>query len=216
MCRRIIRKGISLVKKNLRRITFSHIEAILRLLKNGPEHGILHLPGRIRIQRYNNTLTFSKEKKQLRSIGNSLKSDNPDFSYTIIKPQTIFIREVHAYFTISQIEYQDLPDLRNTGPDVAFFDMDRLSFPLVLRKFQPGDRFKPLGMTGTQKVKSYFINNKVSRSQRTRRPILVCNEKIVWIVGMRIAEPFKLRSSSVNIIKCRFFPVRDQEPMPRN
>jgi tRNA(Ile)-lysidine synthase len=79
--------------------------------------------------------------------------------------------------------------------------MDRMSFPLIIRNFRPGDRFKPLGMTGTQKLKDFFVNQKVPRSQRAQCPIILCRGKIIWVVGHRIDESVKVIPSTGTILK---------------
>ena len=86
---------------------------------------------------------------------------------------------------------------RNNG----FFDRDALSFPLVLRNFRHGDRFTPLGMTGTQKIKKFFIDKKVPRKKRARCPILLCRGKTIWVVGYRIDESVKVKASTKNVLK---------------
>jgi tRNA(Ile)-lysidine synthase len=101
----------------------------------------------------------------------------------------------------SEMGIENLPDFGRTGQNTGFFDRDSLSFPLVLRNFRPGDRFKPLGMTGTQKLKKYFINQKVSRKERAKCPILVCQGKIIWVVGHRIDESVKVMPSTQNVLK---------------
>jgi tRNA(Ile)-lysidine synthase len=79
--------------------------------------------------------------------------------------------------------------------------MDQLSFPLVVRNFRPGDRFSPLGMQGRQKVKKFFINNKVPRWQRQKCPILLSRNEIIWIAGHRIDDSVKVSSQTRRILK---------------
>jgi tRNA(Ile)-lysidine synthase len=92
-------------------------------------------------------------------------------------------------------------DIPQAGHRFAFFDMDKLSFPLIVRNFRPGDRFVPLGLRGSQKVKNFFINRKVPRSQRNKCPILLSQDKIIWIAGYEIDDTVKVESSSRNILK---------------
>ncbi|MBW2011813.1 MAG: tRNA lysidine(34) synthetase TilS, partial [Deltaproteobacteria bacterium] len=73
--------------------------------------------------------------------------------------------------------------------------------PLTIRSFQPGDRFTPLGMSGTQKVKKFFINNKIPPSERSKCLILTSGQQIIWIVGHRIDESVKVTSSTNRVLK---------------
>lgn len=200
--RRIIRKAIVKVKGNLRRITFAHIDAVVRLLESRRAYGNLDLPDRVRVQRRQGMLLISKEKKALRDL--YLKSDadeTPAYEYMLDKPGTVFIPEIDAQMKLSEIRSENRPDFSRTGHQAGFFDMDRLRFPLIIRNFRPGDRFKPLGMTGTQKLKDFFVNQKVPKSQRAQCPILLCRGKIIWVVGHRIDESVKVIPSTGTILK---------------
>lgn len=148
----------------------------------------------------------------MRDLYKKLSDENKlSFEYRILKPEASFkaeifprsllIKELGLNMEFSKIDIKNLPDIHNAGHNVAFFDMDKLSFPLVLRNFRPGDKFQPLGMSGTQKVKKYFINNKVARAQRAKCLILLSQDKIMWVVGHRIDNFFKVKQSAKNILK---------------
>lgn len=214
--RRIIRKAIAEIKGNLRRITFSHIESVISLLNSGHAFGCIDLPDRIWIKRDGDTISFSREKSLLRDLYKKLSDENKlSFEYRILKPEagfkaeifprSLLIKELGLNMEFSKIDIKNLPDIHHAGHNVAFFDMDKLSFPLVLRNFRPGDKFQPLGMSGTQKVKKYFINNKVARVQRAKCLILLSQDKIMWVVGYRIDDFFKVKQSARNILKVELF-----------
>ncbi len=75
----------------------------------------------------------------------------------------------------------------------AFLDAKKLSFPLFLRHWKNGDSFYPLGLKGKkQKLKKYFANEKLNRFEKERVWLLTHDEKICWIVGMRIDERYKV------------------------
>ena len=71
----------------------------------------------------------------------------------------------------------------------------------MLRNFQPGDRFVPLGMRGHKKVKDFFIDLKISSDSRKRIPILAQGDRIVWICGLRIDERFKVTADTKKVLK---------------
>jgi tRNA(Ile)-lysidine synthase len=76
-----------------------------------------------------------------------------------------------------------------------------LKFPLLVRNFCPGDRFSPLGMTGTQKLKDFFINNKISRDQRVICPLLISRDKIIWVAGYRMDNSVKVDAETRHVLK---------------
>jgi len=66
----------------------------------------------------------------------------------------------------------------------ALFDAAEASERLVVRNFQPGDRIRPLGITGTRKVKDVFIDRKVPRAARAHYPVVTLADEIVWLPGL--------------------------------
>ena len=105
----------------------------------------------------------------------------------------------------SEMHYERMPDFFHNGQHTAFVDKHRLCFPLTLRNIKPGDRFRPLGMTGTQKVKKYFIDKKVPLEERYRCPVLLSQDKIVWLAGHRIDESVKLTPLTRKVLKIELF-----------
>lgn len=75
-----------------------------------------------------------------------------------------------------------------------------LDLPPLIRFWQPGDAFKPLGMGGTQKLHDFFINAKVDRKLRRKIPLLATAEgQIVWVIGYRLSEEFKVTSNTKKV-----------------
>ena len=72
---------------------------------------------------------------------------------------------------------------------------------MSLRLRRDGDRFKPLGMEGSKKLKDYFIDNKVPRDKRSRIPLLVDRENIIWVVGYQINHDYRITDTTTNIIR---------------
>jgi len=77
-------------------------------------------------------------------------------------------------------------------PDKAALDFDLLQFPLMLRRWRPGDVFKPLGMTGTKKLQDFFTDEKWSRTAKENAWLLCSGNHIVWLVGHRIDDRYKI------------------------
>ena len=106
-----------------------------------------------------------------------------------------------GHLKLSEISTKKLPDDRDAGQKVAFFDINNIRFPLIVRNIQPGDRFTPLGMKGTQKIKDFFINNKVPRAERVKCPVMVSNGKIIWVMGYRIDDSVKVTPHTQKLLK---------------
>jgi tRNA(Ile)-lysidine synthase len=89
--------------------------------------------------------------------------------------------------------------------DIACFDLDKLNFPLVLRRWQHGDYFFPLGMEQMKKVSDFYIDNKIPLPVKNRIWILTSGKKIVWIVGLRIDNRFKITEKTTHILKLHLY-----------
>lgn len=82
----------------------------------------------------------------------------------------------------------------------ALIDFDKLAFPLVLRKWHPGDRFIPLGMKNFKKLSDFFINEKMSLSEKENTWLLLSGYEIVWISGRRIDNRFKINKQTKTVL----------------
>jgi len=75
---------------------------------------------------------------------------------------------------------------------IAYFDLEKLSFPLTIRKWKEGDVFHPLGMKGKKKLSDFFIDEKWSRFEK-EECLLLCNkDEIIWVIGHRISDKYKI------------------------
>ena len=205
--RRIIRKAIESIKGDLRRITFSHIASVIKLLENrASAFGGLDFPNGITVTKKEDALYISSgDKVRSKKRSDSENSNRFLFEYAIskpgLKPESLCIKEAGFLLSFSVIGAKNIADVQSAGQQVAFFDINSLAFPLVVRDFRHGDRFIPFGMTGSQKLKNFFINNKISRTKRATCPVLLSANKIIWVVGYRQSEFGKVTRTTQNILK---------------
>jgi len=204
--RRVLRGALKTLKHDLRGITLKHIDDIMRLVHKGPDSGELHLPGQLRIRLKEMQVILTKEMHPLRSApwdGEAAK--DVSFYYHIplpgTQPTSTVIAPTGQKLIFSCLPGKNMPASAIGGQKVAFFDMDKLDFPLVLRNHETGDRFNPLGMQGSQKVKTFFTNAKVARSQREGWPVILSRNRIIWVVGLRMDDGFKVTPSTRNVLK---------------
>lgn len=93
------------------------------------------------------------------------------------------------------------------------FDAAMLGARLIIRTRRSGDRFQPLGMTGQKKLQDFFVDEKVSPAERDRVPLLCDSEgRIAWVVGYRMAEPFKVTNQTRRILRVRRVALTSLHP----
>ena len=87
------------------------------------------------------------------------------------------------------------------SPKIALLDCDKLKFPLVLRQQKSGDKFIPLGMKGFKKLSDFLVDRKIPINEKIKIPVLVSGNDIVWVVGMRIDDRYKITDNTNNIFR---------------
>jgi tRNA(Ile)-lysidine synthase len=93
----------------------------------------------------------------------------------------------------------------------ACIDADKVRFPLIVRRREAGDRFVPLGMDRAKKLHDFLIDEKVPRRERDRLPLIATRDGIVWVVGYRMDDRFKVTLNTKRILKLSYKPVLGPE-----
>lgn len=89
--------------------------------------------------------------------------------------------------------------------DSAYFDSDKLAYPLYLRTWKEGDWFVPFGMKGRKKLSDFFSDRKYSRLEKEQTWLLCNGENIIWIVGERADNRFRIDEMTKNVLLVKFF-----------
>lgn len=100
-----------------------------------------------------------------------------------------------SYYKIKKNEEVKIPSLKN----VAYLDADKLKFPLKITRWQQGDRFVPLGMWQSKKLSDFFVGEKMSLFDKDNQWILRSKDAIVWVIGRRIDDRFKITKETQNV-----------------
>ncbi len=112
---------------------------------------------------------------------------------------------LRSYCGNSVLYYErcDIDTIDNFGvPEhVAQVDADKLRYPLTLRRWREGDWFIPFGMTGRKKVSDYLIDRKIPAPEKERQFVLLSGGEIVWLVGRRIDDRYRLTSETENVLR---------------
>jgi tRNA(Ile)-lysidine synthase len=139
------------------------------------------------------THSITRDRSQLIITKNIL----PDNSEILIDSDITFIsRPVRLTFTLLINNDFLIPAERR----YAALDGDKISYPVTLRRWKPGDSFHPLGLKGSKKISDYLINNKIPLPDKQHIWILETGGKIAWVVNHRIDDRFKITPNTHNIL----------------
>ena len=88
--------------------------------------------------------------------------------------------------------------------DVEFVDAGKLSSRLLVRSWEEGDWFMPLGMQARKKISDYFVDEKISLLQKKKIPIFESNGDVVWICGMRLDDRYTVTDQTRCVVRIEF------------
>jgi tRNA(Ile)-lysidine synthase len=120
-----------------------------------------------------------------------IKQKEPNFVLYIDEDES----EVTFPFLMNVNIRNDRPEITK-DKNIAYLDFNKLKFPLMLRNWKQGDKFVPFGMFGFQKLSDFFNNNKFSKVEKENVWIVCSKNDIVWIVGHRIDNRFRINNDT--------------------
>lgn len=109
--------------------------------------------------------------------------------------------ETEKETSFGTLSFEDVENITKTTRNTIFVDKGKLKYPLTLRKKKEGDVFYPLGMKGKKKLSKYFKDEKFSLLDKENTWLLCTNGTIVWVVGWRADDRFKVTKNTKKIIK---------------
>jgi tRNA(Ile)-lysidine synthase len=199
--RAVIRRAVALLRPGIRDIDFAVVDRATDFIASPPETNQADLFAGLKI-------ALEGELLWLRRV----EADLPGVQWPQLLPGQEFELEIPGNHDLSDgwqfvCELLDDPaDARrqaqaNADPFQAWFDLDSLSLPLLVRGRRAGDTLSPLGMGGhSLKLSDFMINCKVPRRARARWPLVVSGNHIAWVPGFRLAHPFRLKVVSLRVI----------------
>jgi tRNA(Ile)-lysidine synthase len=198
--RRLARLAIARAKGGDRDIEMERVEALVHLLTAGRTGAAIHLPGGLTALRtYREVLIHRPEKAE----------SPPTGEWSLPLPGDIEIEQLGFGFSLTASTSKRRPQTPNT----ALLDAAAVTEPLRVRTWRPGDRFVPLGMTQSVKLQDFFVNAKVPRALRPWVPLVLSRDTIVFVVGHRISDQFKVTANTRRTIRIEatqhFFSSKD-------
>lgn len=122
-----------------------------------------------------------------------------DFLFKINHEGYTYIDELQLGLNIKVLPIKDIK-INTKDRFVKYFDYDKILGGLYIRNRRDGDRFVPYGMKGSKKIKDYFIDEKIPKEKRDRIPLITDEEKILWVVGYRTSDLFKITDNTKKVL----------------
>lgn len=186
---RVIRRSIEEINFNLKGIERKHIKDIVELIDANKTGKKINIINNIIVKISYDDLIFE------------IKEKNKDisFDYKLDIDETLDICEIGSELKAKLYLKKDI-NIDFNNKLVKCFDYDNIKSELHVRNRRNGDRFIPLGMNGNKKLKDFFIDEKISKEEREKIPLVLDGDEIIWVVGYRISEKYKVSSSTKNVL----------------
>jgi tRNA(Ile)-lysidine synthase len=203
--RRVLRRAVGETSGGLAGIHRNHIASVEALILGKRPHARIDLPGGRCVRRSYERIRFGPRKGGGRA----------GFHAWFPGPGDYPVKEAGLRVLLEEVPRHPLSTL--SGPPwTAFLDAGRIRYPLEMRTRVPGDRFVPLGMRGSRKVKDFLIDRKVPAEEREVVPLLLSGGTPVWLCGLRIDDRFKVtdRTERVLVVRIERIDGGDVSPGP--
>ncbi len=194
VARRLVRQAIERVKGDLRGVDFQHVASILDLAATTEGHGRLQVPG-VDVLRSLDWLRFAP--------AGSLLREHRDYRFSIQAPASVVLPGSAGSIHLELIEKSASGDrVYNSSTD--WLEWRKLSGPLVLRNWRPGDQYRPAGKSGDVKIKTLFQEDRIPLWERGRWPVLLAGALIVWARRFGPAAGFAAGGGSQTVLAIRY------------
>lgn len=188
--KRVIRLAILDIMGNLNNVENVHIVDSLSLLEKS-DGKIINLPKNLKAYIKNEDYVITTKNQENEEITYEYKIE--------INGKTV-VNEIGLTVTTSVLPAKDSLALP-VSKYIKVFDYDKIVGSLYVRSRKIGDKLSPIGLTGTKKIKDILINKKIPADTKYMFPIISDDEQILWLLGYRISENYKIDDSTQRVIR---------------
>ncbi len=171
----------------------NHVNQLLRLATESQSGRQIELPHGVHVARVFNRLDFiPRQPAQPAQVRRKMAPPEIQYEYAVALPAhgaaAIEVPELGARFCLNSIDWLSTP--RDTKQGAEALDADRLTPPLVLRNWRPGDACRLPGKRQAQKLKRMFAEGRISLSERKNWPVLTSTGRVAWVRGWPVPADF--------------------------
>ena len=188
-CRRILRRALRAIGLHPE---YGHMESLTDLVLGAAEGAEIHLPGGV-------VAVLEEGGRVLLARGRPQGKPLPwRGTSSLVIPGDTHVPELGVLFRTSWIDGEEARRVVSgyLPRHVAVVEASALEHPLQIRTRREGDRFRPLGMTGTRKIKDFLMSARVPRAERDLVPLVVSAGQIVWVAGHRPDDRFRVTAQT--------------------
>jgi tRNA(Ile)-lysidine synthase len=206
--RYLLRRCMQHLLPDLRDLDYTMTRSIVDLMAEQKHEGCLPLFEDCLLMRYSNSLLLGREDVVYQHLWKNFPQwRQPE---RLLDMQSNGALDLDNGWTLSYAEYPMDDKLREASPwllpnqEVAWFDVNQLVEPIVLRHAAEGDNFQPYGMHGRHmKLSDYFVNQKIPQMMREFFPLVCDCDDILWVVGQRRSEKGLIGPDTSHVIHFR-------------
>jgi len=195
--KRLIRMAIEKISGSLEGIENIHVEDVISLSRNPKNQAMINLPKGIFVYKRPEGIYITTKEMIEKTV---------TFSHNLEFDDYVEIPEVNMAIE-SKIMSKEKCMMLPTGQFTKAFDIDKIKGPLTVRARIDGDRMRPMGLGGTKKLKDIFIDLKIPREKRDEVPLVTDKEGILWMVGYKISEDYKIDENTEKVIRITCKPL---------
>ncbi|AKL97109.1 tRNA(Ile)-lysidine synthase TilS [Clostridium aceticum] len=176
-------------------LEYKHIQSIIDLMQKNETGKKILLPMGILVKTSYNKIIFTTKTEE-----------EANFYYNLLEKDHLRIEEIKGEILTQVVMREDMKGI-SRDKYIKCFDYDKVKEGLNVRNRREGDRFWPLGLTGSKKLKDFFIDYKIDRDKRNEIPLVCDGEEIMWVVGYRISEKYKVTEETSSVLMVEYKKV---------
>ncbi|MDI6743496.1 MAG: tRNA lysidine(34) synthetase TilS, partial [Smithella sp.] len=169
-------------------ISYRHVKSLDGIARNSESGKKIILPMKIEARKEYQALILEKRKSREKKL---------TYEYVLSAPGSIFIKELNVAIIAKRIR-KDKIDF--ASQNTIYMDLDRIQQPLIVRNRREGDWFYPMGMTGRQKIKKFFIDRKISRGSRDEMMLLVDDLSVIGVGKTHLGDRVKITANTKKVL----------------
>ncbi len=190
--RRVVRLAVKRLRGEIADIGYVHVEEFLRLLDFGKDF-VYGFPGG----------TYAKRTGCELALQCGLPVEMPiSYCCELAVPGETAVPEIEVVI-VAELSKHRVDHIRPRSGSEVVLDFAAVQGRVTVRNWQPGDRMRPLGLGGSKKVQDIFTDAKIPRAARCRVPLIVDEEKALWVAGLAISDEVKVTENTEEFLEIK-------------